>query len=412
MAVEEHHRRTAITRLSVSPDDEPLLRKTVDEWKRGCQIAADKAWERCHSKAGVQQLAYDEIRKRTDLGSQHAILACYQAAENIRSCVSRRNDGKQASKPTYRSPTITYDSRTMTVFPEQEQVSLTTHGDHSRVRVDLVLPNEEDGYQHQYLSSEEWEPTQSTLHYRDGEWYLHLGFRKPNTTEEETTENGTVLGVDLGVDQIAVTSTARFFSAGELNHNRREFERVRRELQDHGSRNAHRRLESVSGRETEYVKHVLHSVANGIVEEAQQHGCEGIVLEELNGIREQLPDAAWHSNWAFDRLYNYVEYKATAEGLFVDTTSPRNTSKRCAECGFVHHANRSTRGWFDCQNCSAQNHADYNAAKNVADLYLRREQQSSRRRGVSQYALKSGIVSQTHGFVPCSESSTDKPSHP
>jgi hypothetical protein len=175
----DYHRRTAITRLDVSPTDESLLRDTSEEWKQGCQIAVDKAWERCHSKSDVQDLAPDDVRERTSLGSQHAILACHQAAENIESCISRRQDGKKTSKPMYTSPTVIYDSRTMTVFPDEEQVSLTTYGGHSRVRADLVLPTDEDGYQHQYLVSDEWEPTGSTLHYRGGEWYLHLGFRKP-----------------------------------------------------------------------------------------------------------------------------------------------------------------------------------------------------------------------------------------
>lgn len=393
MSVDEYHRRTVITRLSVAADDKSLLRETVDEWKRGCQLAVDKAWNQCQAPTAVQQLAYDDIREQTTLSSQHAILASHQAAENIKSCVSRRQNGKKASKPTYSTPTATYDSRTLTIFPDREQVSLTTHGDHSRVRADLVCPDAEEGYQYQFLRSDSWEPTQSTLHYRDGEWYLHLGFRKPKLdAETETPENGTVLGVDLGVNQIAVTSTARFFAAGALNHNRREFERTRSGLQQTGSRSAHRTLESVSGREREYIKHVLHSVANGIIEEAIQHDCAGIVFEQLEGIRDRLPNAAWHSTWAFNQLYTYVEYKATAEGLFVDTTNPRNTSKRCAECGFIDDSNRPTRETFECQQCGNRNHADYNAAKNVAGMYLRREQQSSRGRGVSQYALKSGTV--------------------
>jgi len=396
----------------VSPTDESLLQETIQEWKRGCQLAVDKAWEQCHTKSDIQQLAYDDIREQTELGSEHTILTCHQAAENISSCRTRRQEGKKASKPTYTSPTVTYDCRTMTIFPEKEMVSLTTLGDHDRARVDLVLPDDENGYQYQYLDSDEWEPTESTLHYRDGEWYLHLGFRKPKSTEE-TTENGTVLGVDLGVNEIAVTSTARFFSAGELNHKRREFERIRGDLQDHDSRNAHRTLEAVSGREDKYVKHVLHTVASGIVEEALQYDCDGIVFEELDDIREQLPEAAWHSEWAFDRLYRYVEYKAEAEGLFVDTMNPMYTSKRCAECWFIHDDNRPTRDTFECQQCGNRNHADYNAAKNVAEMYLRREQQSSRGRGVSQYALKSGTVMPNGVYTPYPDrleaESTDKP---
>jgi transposase len=105
------------------------------------------------------------------------------------------------------------------VFPDKEQVSLTVLGDHSRVRADLALPRDDNSYQYQYLDDDEWEYTESTLHYENGEWYLHLGYRKEKPESERqvgsTTQNGTVLGVDLGVNQIAVTSTARFFSAGK-----------------------------------------------------------------------------------------------------------------------------------------------------------------------------------------------------
>jgi Probable transposase. len=120
----------------------------------------------------------------------------------------------------------------------------------------------------------------SRLHYRGGEWYLHLGYRTEKPEQEATTQNGTVLGVDLGVNQITVTSTARSFSAGRLNHARREFEKTRGDLQECGTQSAHRTIQQVSGQEDEYVKHVLHSVASGIVEEALEYGCDGYHLRE------------------------------------------------------------------------------------------------------------------------------------
>lgn len=301
----------------------------------------------------------------------------------------------------------------MTVFRDDRCVSLTTHGDHPRVHAELSLPDDSGGYQQQFLDDDEWQLTESTLHARDGGWFLHLGFRKRKTESiAKTTENGTVLGVDLGLQEIAVTSTARFFSAGELNHRRREFERVRGDLQKCGTRNAHRTLDKVSGRERNYVENVLHETAKGIVEEAHRYRCDGIVFEELEGIRDRLADAPWHARWAFDRLFTYVEYKAESEGIFVATVTPRNTSIRCAECGFTDDRNRVSRDEFECQMCDNRNHADYNAAKNVADRYLRREQQSSRRRGVSQYALKSGTVDLSDGFESYSSDPkrpTDKP---
>ncbi|WP_303704081.1 hypothetical protein [Haloquadratum walsbyi] len=59
--------------------------------------------------------------------------------------------------------------------------------------------------------------------------------------------------------------------------------RGRGDLQECGTQSAHRTLQQLSGREDEYVKHVLHSVASGIVEEAGEHECDGIIFEDLDG---------------------------------------------------------------------------------------------------------------------------------
>ena len=390
----EYYRRTAITRLDgLSHQDHDLLNATVEEWLDGCNIASNLAWKNEHTQSGVRSVAKDAVRSDTGLNSQHSILACHEVSSSIQSCIERRKNGEKATQPHFTLKSITYDRRTLTVCPEKEQVSLTVLDDHSRVRAYLTLPSNEDGYQYQYLDDEDWEYTESTLHYRDGEWYLHLGYRKEKPELDQrvgsTTQNGTVLGVDLGVNQIAVTSTARFFSAGKLNHARREFERTRGNLQECGTQSAHRTLQEVSSREDEFVKHILHSVANGIVQEAIEYDCDGIIFEKLDGIRKELPEADWHSMWAFRKLKKFVEYKAEERGLFVDTVNPKNTSKRCNECECVRDGNRHGDE-FECRRCGKQNHADYNAAKNVAELYLLRGHQPSRGRSLSQYDLKSG----------------------
>ncbi|WP_254840137.1 RNA-guided endonuclease InsQ/TnpB family protein [Natronomonas marina] len=387
---DEHFHRAVITRLDgLSAEDEKLLHATVEAWLDGCNIASDMAWNVCNTKSDVESLAKTTVQSETGLNSQHSILACYEASSAINSCIERKQQGKKASQPQFTTKSMVYDRRTMTVFADKGRVSLTTLGDHSRVRAALALPQNGDGYQHQYLDSDEWEYTESTLHYRDGDWHLHLGYRKPKPESKPTTQNGTVLGVDLGVNQIAVTSTARFFDGDTLAHKRREFERIRGNLQETGTQSAHRTIDELSGREDEYVKHVMHFVANGIIEEALTHDCDVIVFEELDGIREDLQQANWHAEWAFRKLREFVAYKAKAEGLYVDTVNPENTSKRCNECGHISNSNRS-HGEFECERCGKQNHADYNAAKNIAELYLLRGHQPSRGRSVSQYALKSG----------------------
>ena len=388
--------RTAITRLIVSEEQRELLERTIEEWRRGCQIATDMAWEKCNAKSDVQPLAYDSVREQTDLGSQHTILATHQAAQAITGCIERRSKGKKASKPYFTAPTITYDTRTMTLF-DDDTVSLSTTK--SRVRCKLALPIDEDGYQRQYLDSDEWSVTESTLTARDGEYFLHMGFRRyRNDTERNTAEDGTVLGVDLGVENIAVTSTARFFSGRELLHNLREFEKTRSGLQCTGTRSAHRSIGSSSGRELRYIRDLMHRVANGILDEAERYECDIIAFENLTNIRENTR-AAWGHKWAFSQLENYVRYKAEARGIAVKEVGSAYTSKRCSECGFTAGENHPNRDYFRCRKCGSTANADYNAAKNIGLRYVRRGQQSSRRTGDSQLALKSGTLTPNGGFT-------------
>ncbi|SDY95284.1 RNA-guided endonuclease InsQ/TnpB family protein [Halopenitus persicus] len=393
---DDYVRRTAITHLSVDGEQRDLLEDTITEWKRGCQIATDLAWGHCNTKSDVQPLAYDSVREDTDLGSQHAILATHQAAQAITGCIERRSKGKKVSKPTFTAPTVKYDTRTMTVF-DDGTVSLSTT--ESRVRCPLDLPDADDGYQRQYLDSDEWSVTESTLTTRDGEFFLHIGFRRhKNDTERNTAEDGTVLGVDLGIENLAVTSTAYFFSGQELTHDLREFEKVRAGLQQTGTRSAHRTLVQSSGRELRYVRDVLHRASNTLIDEALRYDCDVIAFENLTHIRDRT-GASWGHTWAFRTLYEYVEYKAESVGISVKQVGSAYTSKRCAECGFTADENRPSRNDFRCVKCGSEANADYNAAKNIGMRYLRRGQQSSRRTGDSQLALKSGTVKPKRGFT-------------
>jgi IS605 OrfB family transposase len=407
---DDYVRRTAITRLEVTDEQRDLLEETITEWKCGCQLATDLAWGKCNAKSDVQPLAYDDVREHTDLGSQHAILATHQAAQAITGCLERRSKGKTTSKPTFTAPTVKYDTRTMTLF-DDDTVSLSTT--ESRVRCPLALPDADDGYQRQYLDSDDWSVTESTLTARDGDYFLHIGFRRgKNETEQNTAEDGTVLGVDLGIENLAVTSTAYFFSGRELTHDLREFEKVRAGLQQTGTRSAHQTLEQTSGRELRYVRDVLHRASNAIVNEALRYECDVIAFEDLTNIRDRT-GASWGHKWAFRTLYEQVEYKAESEGISVKQVGSAYTSKRCAECGFTADENRPTRADFCCQKCESAANADYNAAKNIGMRYVRRGQQSSRRTGNSQLALKSGAVTPNGGFTAYPEGSEaesmDKP---
>jgi IS605 OrfB family transposase len=159
---------------------------------------------------------------------------------------------------------------------------------------------------------------------------------------------------------------------------------------------------------------VLHRASNALIAEALRYDCDVIAFEKLTHIRERT-GASWGHKWAFRTLYEQVEYKAEAVGIAVKQVGSAYTSKRCAECGFTADENRPSRNDFRCMKCGSEAYPDYNAAKNIGLRYVRRGQQSSRRTGDSQLALKSGTLKPNAGFTGYPDGFeaefTDKP-HP
>jgi putative transposase len=192
-------RRTAITRPILTDEQQDLLDGTICEWKDACNISSRIGWDVSETrKTYLQDLAYDTVLEETRLGSQHAILATHRAAAALDGveAIEDLDDHYKTSRPEFTSNTVKYDTRTMTLF-EDGSVSLSTVD--GRIRCDLNLPDDEDGYQHEYLTDNEWELTESTLSKRDGEYYLHLGFRKPKpekqVEQQGDDEDRTVLAI-------------------------------------------------------------------------------------------------------------------------------------------------------------------------------------------------------------------------
>ena len=369
-------RRTVSVKLDVDSNDAALLRETVDEFLWAANYVVDHAWQgeyKTTSKAQLQAETYDDVREQTRLHANLVQNARNKAADAVQSAVARWKQGEYAGKPHFTSPTVVYDKRCATFH--DEYVSLATV--EGRIEVEYLLPAADCDTPHsRYLDSDDYQVTGAELHHRDGQWFLHLRTKaevESDTPKQATTGHRTVLGVDLGVNQLAVTSTGTFWSGHEFDHWRREYEERRGSLQQCGTRAAHENIQSVGGKETGRFKLMLHRIANGIIEEAAENGCTIIAFEELSGIRDRLPEASWGHKWAFERLYEYVKYKSELHGIDVEVVDPENTSRRCSHCGFTHPDNRDSEA-FVCLKCGYENHADYNAAKNIGLRYLRRNQ--------------------------------------
>ncbi|MFB6255665.1 MAG: RNA-guided endonuclease InsQ/TnpB family protein [Haloplanus sp.] len=374
-------RRTVPVKLDVTESDADLLHDTIDQFRDAAnhvvRHARDDDGYVITSKRRLHDRTYADVRETTDLHANLVQAARSRAAEALKSVTAKWKRGKYASLPHFSSPFLEYDKRSATFH--DDHASLSTVG--GRIAAEYVLPGEDRDTPHsQYLLNEDYETTGATLHYRDttDEFYLHVR-TKTDVDAPDPPENGTVLGVDLGVENIAVTSTGVFWSGDELDHWHREYEKRRASMQQKGTRYAHEAMQRVGETETGRFEQHLHRVANGIVHEAVEGGCSHIAFEDLTDIRDRMPGAKQLHAWAFRRLYEYVSYKAEARGIAVEQVNPQYTSQRCShtDCGFTHPGNRPSQDHFECQKCGYELHADYNAAKNVGFKLLRRLRTSS-----------------------------------
>ena len=112
-----------------------------------------------------------------------------------------------------------------------------------------------------------------------------------------------------------------------------------------------------------------HVIAKRIVTEAERTG-RGIALEDLTGIRARVrlrrPQRVTLHSWAFAQLGQFIAYKTMMAGVAVVYVDPAYTSRTCSQCGHTSKKNRPDQATFRCTSCGFAEHADVNAARNIA----------------------------------------------
>lgn len=207
---------------------------------------------------------------------------------------------------------------------------------------------------------------QTDLVLRNGAWYLHAICEIPESAVHEPSG---FLGVDLGIANIATTDDGTRYAGTQLNRARHRNRALRRKLQAKGTKSARRLLKKRSRKEARFGADINHRIAKRIVTEAQRTS-RGIALEDLGGIRERVrlrkPQRVMLHSWAFAQLGRFIGYKAALAGVPVVYVDPGYTSQGCSACGHVDKKNRPDQATFRCTSCGFAEHADVNAARNIA----------------------------------------------
>ena len=348
--------RTASIRLDVTPEQAAALGALRSAYAQACNRLVPMVCEhRVWNRVGLHQRAYRSLRQSSPLGSQMVCNAIFSVCKAYRAQRALGRIRRDEPVPTLRfdRASVHYDQRTYTI---------KAHGVSLKGRVSVPwIPAE-----HQRTILQSGRAKEAELVLRDGQWFFNLVVE---SVDPPTRASGPVMGVDVGENTLAATSTGKVWGGESLRHRRDRYLALRARLQSNGSQSARQKLRQVSGKERRRVRHVNHETSKAIVQEALRAGVAKIRMEDLTHIRERIRAGKRLRRrlhrWAFRQLQSFVEYKARAAGMAVEYVEPAYTSRTCAACGGL---GERLRHRFVCQQCGLRAHADLNASRNLARI--------------------------------------------
>ena len=392
---------TAKLKLITTPEQFEALRKLQLAYRDGLNAVSRYAFEQGKTSNVIRlhRGMYSELRTRYLMPSQLAcsverqVAATYKGlwtkhkknAEHRRKKITKKRFKGLDQPPHYSSPTVQYTYERDYTFQYDSRVSVGT------LNGRISLPCQ--GYdKHIALIRRGASIGDAKLWYDRPKkrFYLlvSLTIDLPDPTPAQLTD---VVGVDVGIRYLAVTSTATgkasFHPGKRTRHQANHYARLRKRLQKKGTRGAIRRLRRIAQRERRLKLQANHTLAKQIIE---QHPSSLIGLENLTHIRERTrrhkrkrkqngqgyervsPKARKasrvYSQWSFAELQTLISYKARLSGSLAIKVDADYTSQTCPMCGYRSEANRPHKGLlFLCQNkeCGYILHADLVGARNV-----------------------------------------------
>ena len=342
---------------------------------------------------------YAQLRTRYGLPSQLAcsverqVAATYKGlwtkllknAEHRRKKITKKRFKGLDKPPHYSSPTVQYTYERDYSFQRNQRVSIGTLN--GRISISYQGYDEHIALIRQGASigdAKLWYDVPKKCFYL----LVSLEIDVPEPTCEQVDE---VVGVDVGIRYLAVTSTstgkASFHHGKRVRHQANHYARLRKRLQQKGTRGAKRRLRRIAQRERRLKLQANHTIATQII---KQYPHTLIGLEHLTDIRartkrrkrkrkkngkgyERVSPKARKANrvysqWSFAELQALIRYKAALAGSLAIKVDADYTSQTCPMCGYRSEENRPQKGLsFVCHNpeCGYRLHADLVGARNV-----------------------------------------------
>jgi putative transposase len=347
--------RTTKIKLNICSD---TIKPTIDAYTKAFNYVCQAGWaDKDFNGVSLHHKTYSTIREY--LPSQLAVSARMKATEALKS-TKKLKKGQLVSCPFSRQSSIRYDARSYNIWFDRNELSILTIN--GRSKITFTVPE----HFKQYL---DWKRCSADLFLRNGGVFLHIIFEK---TIPDVKPIDNFVGIDRGINKIAVTSNNTFFGGGHINHVSKRYEELRKNLQSCGSKSAKRHLLKISKKENRFRADINHKVSKQIVSSIPEGST--IVLEDLKSIRQtarlRKKQRKQLHKWNFFQFQQFLTYKADAKGIKVEYVDSRYTSQKCSVCGYVSRSNRQHQSVFKCKQCGFSLSADLNASRNIRQNYL------------------------------------------
>lgn len=381
---------TAKLKLILTPEQKAALDQTALAYRDGLNYASEVAFEhgKTTNQAKLHKLVYPTLRERYGLHSQmgcsvsRTVTATYKTQwTKVKQAKAAKDAGRKVRRhkgldhaPRFVSRTLTYVYGKDMTFKTGQRVSIGT------LEGRIVVPYE--GYvKHLAWIEAGAEVGESKLYYQKSrkQYYLlvslevDLGDTKPDQYAQ-------AVGVDVGQRYLMTASNsagqALFVSGKQVRQRKDHYARVRRGLQQKGTRSAKRRLMALEGRERRFTADVNHCVSKRVLDRFPQSVVGIEALEHIRDRTERRSSAKAsrkqkranrrRSQWSFAELHAMLGYKAPLYGSKLVKVDADYTSQQCLKCGHTSRANRPKAGlMFDCEGCAYKLHADLIGSRNV-----------------------------------------------
>ncbi len=359
------------TTVSIKLDYYREFEETMKTYNKICQEIINFGWEqKSFNKNVLHNGTYKTLRlKYTKFSSAMVQTARDNAGEILKRLIKKNKDIeyknkkrtkkiKLLNKPIKKNnSSIRYDRRSLTIRFDKNIISINT------VFGRMKIPFKMATYYDKYL---DWKYSNAQLIQRkNGDYYLNL---QMNKDIPEKSNEYKVLGIDLGIKKIAVTSDNKFYKSSHLKNIKNKYQKLKCGLQPKGTKSSKRKLKTLSRKENRFVRDVNHCISKKIVNTNNTV----FALENLKNIRKTTRTYNKKlnhmiGNWSFAQLQSFIEYKSERLGKNVVYIKPHYTSQQCSKCSYTEKDNRNGN-IFLCKKCGFELDADLNASRNIARI--------------------------------------------